>query len=834
VTFHYTGTTTAAADGLRNTAALADGQESGPKTNNSASPAPPDAPAPGIELRKSVARTTDPDGNGRLSAGDAITYALEVRNTGTTQVTGVSVTDAMLGAVTCPATTLAPGASTTCTAAAHKVTAGEVAAKAVTNTASVTATPPSLVGGGAAVTAEGTSTIPITDAAITLTKTHTAVVDANGSGRTDAGDTVTFSLSVTNAGTTPLRNVVASDPLLGATDLSCVPGTLDPGESNTCQVQPKPYTLTQADIDAGTVVNTATATGAPSDGGTAPTSTAVDTVNLGTLATGLTLVKSSGGIADIDGNNGAEGLADAGDQITYTFDLTNTGATTLVAPTVTDPTIQAEAFRCGDGLLAPGATTTCSRNYIVSQADINAGGVTNTATAAATSATATGPVVTSSESTVTTPITVLAALTLDKIGPATLADAKAGTIVDYTFKVTNTGTASVKDVALTDTRLTAAERSTLASCATDTLDPGKTTSCTARHALTQAEVDAGSLTNEATVTGTKGNGPVSAPVSASDSFTTTLTSTPAFTVTGGLQGPVTGTDGLNAGDTLPMTVTVTNTGATTLTDIRVTDTRLGLDKALCAAGPLAPGVTVTCTLPPYVLTQADIDRGSVTATSTVAAMPPSGAAITQPLPSSQTFAPALPTLTMTKQAQTPTDSNGNGRADIGEEIRYTFSVTNTGPVTLATASITDAKIDDGRAFTCASNLAPGAPATCTATGGYTLTSADIEAGTVVNSATAVGTDALARASVTANATDTVTLVVENSLTLVKASTGPTDANTNGRADAGETVPYTFTVTNTGQQTLTGVTITAAPCVGSLAPGARSPTPSRSPTPVPRA
>jgi len=241
VRFHAASASPIPAAGLKNTATLAPGEESGPTTNNTATPAPPGAPVASVELRKSVSSTTDPDGNGRLSLGDAMTYALDVRNTGTVQLTGIDVTDTMLGTVTCPATTLAPGASTRCTAAAHTVTAGEVAAKAVTNTASVTATPPVSVGGDRSVTDSATATTPITDASLALTKTHGDVVDANRSGRVDAGDTVAYTFAVRNTGTTNLRAVTVSDPKLGVTNLSCVPETLAPSTTDTtCRLQPEP------------------------------------------------------------------------------------------------------------------------------------------------------------------------------------------------------------------------------------------------------------------------------------------------------------------------------------------------------------------------------------------------------------------------------------------------------------------------------------------------------------------------------------------------------------------------------------------------------------------
>ena len=50
---------------------------------------------------------------------------------------------------------------------------------------------------------------------------------------------------------------------------TCPPGALAPGASVDCTAT---YTVTQADIDAGSIANTATATGTPPAGVTAPVS----------------------------------------------------------------------------------------------------------------------------------------------------------------------------------------------------------------------------------------------------------------------------------------------------------------------------------------------------------------------------------------------------------------------------------------------------------------------------------------------------------------------------------------------------------------------------------
>src|SRR5690606_38988600 len=103
------------------------------------------------------------------------------------------------------------------------------------------------------------TTTPIAGGAtLDLVKTAGAFVDLDGNG-VDAGDTVSYTFTVRNTGTVTLNPVTVNDPMLGGA-ISCPVAPLAPGASAPCGITSS-YTLTQADVDAGQVNNTATATG---------------------------------------------------------------------------------------------------------------------------------------------------------------------------------------------------------------------------------------------------------------------------------------------------------------------------------------------------------------------------------------------------------------------------------------------------------------------------------------------------------------------------------------------------------------------------------------------
>ncbi|MBI4884975.1 MAG: hypothetical protein HY826_13070, partial [Actinobacteria bacterium] len=136
----------------------------------------------------------------------------------------------------------------------------------------------------------------------------------------------------------------------------------------------------------------------------------------------------------------------AGQTVNYSFLVTNTGNVTLTSVAVSDPLPGLSAVTCPQTTLAPSAATTCTASYTVTLADMNAGSIANTATAAGTPPVG-GPVQDSDSATVNA--TANPAINVVKSASPTTVTA-AGQTVNYSFLVTNTGNVTLTSVAVSD------------------------------------------------------------------------------------------------------------------------------------------------------------------------------------------------------------------------------------------------------------------------------------------------------------------------------------------------------------------------------------------------
>ncbi|MDX9726876.1 MAG: hypothetical protein RBT38_10860, partial [Bacteroidales bacterium] len=242
-----------------------------------------------------------------------------------------------------------------------------------------------------------------------------------------------------------------------------------------------------------------------------------------------------------------------------------------------------------------------------------------------------------------------------------------------------------------------------------------------------------------------------------------------------------------AGEVINYIFTVTNNSPVTLVNVTVTDPKPNLS---IFGGPvtLAPGETNSTTFTgTYTLTQADIDAGQVDNTASVSGENPSGSTLTD---SDDESVPLLkmPALTIDKSADVSTYDA------VDDVITYTYVVRNTGNLTLTNVTVEDDNIDAGSLDPASvATLAPGAEATFTAT--RTITQTDLDEGSVVN--VAYATD-----GTTDSPTDTETVTTDEmpALTIDKSA----DVSTYDAVD--DVITYTYVVRNTGNLTLTNVTV----------------------------
>ena len=568
-------------NGITNTGTATGSPPTGPDVTNTSTLTIPATQSPAITLNKTA---TVPSFS---APSQQIGYEYEVTNAGNVTLTNLTVLDPMpgLSPITCPLASLAPGAKQICTAT-YTTTQADVDRGSITNTGTAHGTPPN----GPAVSAMSTATVPANlFPTIELGKT------ANPPSFTLPGTVITYSYLVINSGNVTLRTIGVTDPMTGLSSVICPNPTLAPGASEVCTAT---YTTTQADVDRGAVVNSAVVTGT-SPQGVAVTDRATATVPA--LQTPhITLVKSAS----------ATSFSAANAVITYSYLVKNTGNVTLTSLDVTDPMSGLSAINCqGVTSLAPGASQTCTALYSTTQADVNAGGITNTGTASGTPPT--GPAVTQS-STLTVPAVQTPAIGLVK--SASIVNFSApGVLVTYSYLVTNTGNVSLSSVNVTDPM----PGLSAVSCPSTTLTfPSNSEICTATYTTTQADVDRGSVTNTGTAFGTPPTGPL---VSHQSTVTLPAATSPAMTFVKSANPTSFGV----AGTTIAYRYLVTNTGNVTLTALAVTDPLAGLSTVTCPATTLAPLASETCTAT-YVTTQADLDRGRIVNTASVTATPPGG------------------------------------------------------------------------------------------------------------------------------------------------------------------------------------------------------------------
>ena len=712
----------------------------------------------GISLEKiGVLDTGD---NETVDAGDKINYSFRIKNTGDLSISNINITDDLLNSdgstlVGSTIDSLAPGQVDDSTfSGSYTITSADIESGGVRNTAVVTGN--TIIGTVSDVSGvfQGVDrpTDVVFDQKSSIKLVKEAIVVVGSDGLVNAGDTINYKFKVINDGEGLISDISISDSKLVPEyphSVSGDPISLEPGQVDENNFSGT-YTLTQSDIDAGFVENSAFVIGTDQNGwsvqdvsGTSTDNDFPTSVILPTVAK-ISLVKAGAVNASGDG-----GSAIAGDNVAYTFTVKNEGNVTLYNVRLVDAFLQ-DAGTLGGGQilsLPPGAidSFTFYGAYNLTDEDIGNGSVTNTATVIASSPENTddvqdvsGTSVSNNEPTITY---LLQSPSIESWKISRIIDLdnnqtlSAGDAIYYEIYIKNTGNVPLDNVRVLSDTLTRADGSSISGVipefnifngGTTLIQPGEITQYIWRYDVNQADIDAGGLSNTAVVSGSFIDNEYTdvtddevdadgAETNESDP-TINLVSSPPLSGSAGLTVTKTavlndGDDGLSAGDTISYTITAKNTGSVTLDNVKIADTLTpqgGSGRVLSPefvsasdtdeVGVLSVGETWQWTVS-YEVLQSDIDAGGVSNLAAVTADDPGDTPITVESSVSGNSTPGVSngtgTTTLLSGSAGLTVTKTADRTEFvdpvpGEtKITYTIVATNTGNVTLSSVSIGD-------------------------------------------------------------------------------------------------------------------------------------------------
>ena len=606
---------------------------------------------PGLDVTKTLDKVNGEvyTEDSMVKVDDELTYTITVKNTGDTTLSNIAVTDTIAnGSGTVTLTTesedvtidgatatieeLAAGADVTITAT-YKVVEAD-AGKTITNTA-------------VAKASDGTEDEPDNPPAVEVENPDWTVTKTVDNATPNVGDTITYTIHVTNTGNTTLNGLTVTDTMDDGRTVTW--GTLPEGvthiaDTNNLSISglasqtdveiTATYTVVATDAGA-TFQNTVTV----SDGTTSETPDEPPEVTVSNPNVSINKT--------VSGMSGADNRAVEGDALTYTISVKNSGNTKL------DVAVSDDMWTAGkvnsavlDGItidvssgsytipgLDVGESKSITYTYTVTAEDVTNGTINNAATADIND-----DGTPDAKHEITTP-TGEPSLIVDKT--ASEETVQVGAPITYTIEVKNDGYSVMNNVVVRDTLWTEDTELTVTGDVTGTyqvdedggkyyiseMKPGQTLTIT----YTYTPTEAGTLTNKVEVTADNlpdGEKP-------SDEVTVEVTPEPVSSLTVNKSlAQVNGSDytggKVSVGDKLTYTIQVTNTGNTTLSGVTVEDSLWNYEDAIQVDGQLAyvadggtytikydiaPGDTVTITYT-YIVLRSDAGD-TLTNTATV-------------------------------------------------------------------------------------------------------------------------------------------------------------------------------------------------------------------------
>ncbi|WP_124559224.1 gliding motility-associated C-terminal domain-containing protein [Pedobacter sp. KBW01] len=747
---------------------------------------------------------------GTLSAdGNQITYTFTVTNTGDVTINDIVLVDSKLALTKTLPGTLAAGASLTYNEV-YTLTQSDKDAGKVSNTASVTAKTPA----GNSVTdisGSGRSNDTPTETPVVSTPSFTFTKVATSVG-TKAGESIDYTFTITNTGSTTLSNLVLSDAAanVGSIQPASI-ATLAPGASINAVAK---HTLTQSEINSGSFTNQATVKVTDSKGNTitqlsddpATTTPNDPTVTKIVPSPAYTLTKAAANTA-----------TKAGDVINYNITFKNTGNVTLTDIALTDANADAGSLTPANiTRVLPGETVSISAKHTVKQSDVNAGGFSNQVNATAKdpqgntlTKVSDNPATPAADDATFSPIIADPSVRFTKLVASGAGVIK---VIEYSIQVTNTGNITLTNIVVTDP---GADAGSITPAVIAKLEPAETAMILARHTLTQPEIDYGKFVNQASLTANYGVGNKLAKVS--DNPKTIAPDDPTVYIIPEAPGlTLVKTGALSAdGNTVSYTFTAKNTGNVTLSNFNLVDAKIPSTVTFTPAS-IAPGETAVATVV-YTITQAEKNVSSVSNTATLTASTPAGNKVTDISGTAEdNDSPTVLELPRIASAKTVTDANNNGKAEPNEVLTYSIVVRNNGTTNRTGVKITDqipanttyvnASADKGAVL--AGNVLTWTNLSIPANGQVVVTfkvtvDAALPSGVlnINNIATVVDP-----ANIASPLNPAVAIPTEGKLEGSK-SVADNKGNKDGKAQANEILTYALQVRNTGGSALNGVTIT---------------------------
>ncbi|MBB4108686.1 beta strand repeat-containing protein, partial [Pedobacter zeae] len=836
------------------------------------------SPSPSSTTNTTVNRTPTvaitKNGPTALTAGENITYTLDVFNTSTADAQNLSIADAVSNQVTNVTWTatatgnaqVLTGASGTgnTVAITGNLPAGSANHITVTITGKVSAALNGSLANTATATPSESGTTPATSTITTnVSKIPVLAIQKTGPSSINAGEQISYTITVTNQGTANANASVITDAIpssilnpswttsvsgtavvtagaTGSTNAVNVTGDIPAGAANKIVV-----TVTGT-VDAGTaatsIANSATVT--PAESGATPKTSNTVTTSVGKLPS-ISLTKTG------------PATAKAGETVTYIIEAVNNGPSNASNLSITDaiPTqltgVTWTAVAAGTSTVSAASGTgnvSLTSNLKVGTANKVTITATGTISAAQSNVTITNQAVATpteagiapvNSNAVNTTISNKSAITIVKSGPSSV---NAGENITYTLNIKNAGPSNAVAAVIADNIPSGISNVSWSATTAGTASISLGATGTGNNLSITGNIPAGSANSiNVTITGKvnasfAGNSLLnSATVTPSEAGNPVVTSnsvTSAVTKQADLRIEKTGPTAAVAGEQVSYTITVTNAGPGDVTAARIVDnfdanlltptwTVATQGAATASVGSGSGNIDITGNLAANTADKIIITvtgRISPTLTTSISntatATPPTG--VTDLTPATSTV-----TTSTTRRANVRITKSGPANVGAGEVISYTLRIVNDGPSTAITDILDNipTEIVSGISW----NVVSSGGATTNISGNQstrnvsfnatippttglvlvnisgTVSPALTQGNTITNTATATLASGITDPDPSDNTSTKVT-TVDNDPVFRVSKSGPANAN------IGDPITYTIVVNNTGAGNITNAFI----------------------------